>query len=232
MALTRNEWYAHGLSAFTCLSVAAMGWGIQQLNPPVAAPTVKAIRVQVLAPSSKAQASQDLSEAIPIQAQKFVPDTVDAPKLNKNPEVAKTVQDAPKQTTDEDVPELTINPEIIPSDKPNFEPPPNVLYEQYQAQNSTEFGVPPAPDDFTIPLEVYDPPNVGILVLALQVNDMGLVTDVRILVPSGDPQWDLIFGLKAKGSVYSDINPPIEKGTQRWLPYRVKITEQASPLIP
>lgn len=232
MTLTRNEQYAHGLSALACTAILLAGWGIGRINPPVAAPAVKAIRVQVMAPSSKAQASQDLSESVPIQAEKFVADTPDAPKLNKDPEVAKTVQDAPTQTTTEDVPELTINPEIIPSDEPNFKPPPNVLYQQYQAQNSTEFGVPPSPDDFTIPLEVYDPPNAGILVLALLVNDVGQVVDVRILVPSGNTQWDLLFGLKAKGAVYSDISPPIEKGTQRWLPYRVQISEQASPLIP
>lgn len=90
-------------------------------------------------------------------------------------------------------------------------------------------GPPPSPDD-DAPLP---PPGVkpggSTLVLAAKVDHMGIVRDLKILVPSGDVISNLTYGLALQDRPLK-LNPPVPEGQTRWIEVRVDFATNDSVL--
>lgn len=90
-------------------------------------------------------------------------------------------------------------------------------------------GPPPSPDD-DAPLP---PPGVkpggSTLVLAVKVDHLGVVHDLKILVPSGDAIANLTYGLALQSRPLK-LNPPVPEGQTRWIEVPVNFATNDSVL--
>lgn len=179
-------------------------------NTPAFKQTV--VKIGKAAPASKDIPAQDLSKSIPIEAPQFVPDTKDTSRKNREDSVAKKEQDSPKKTVEE-APDVPIPEEATPSDE-------ILSVAPLQIGEQTVQG-PEVPGDEVIPIDIFDEPFKGVLVLGILVNEEGLPIDIRLLVPSGDPLIDATIPVSAWQAKYGPFDPPIEKGNPRWLPLRL-----------
>lgn len=83
---------------------------------------------------------------------------------------------------------------------------------------------PPVPSDipeFKSTLAQFEKPGEGVLVLALLVNDVGIVVDSAIVVPSKFALSDLTVTFSYLGKAWTDINPPMVPGEYRWFELRI-----------
>jgi hypothetical protein len=85
-------------------------------------------------------------------------------------------------------------------------------------------GAPPLPSDvpeFRSGLAAFEKPGGDVLVLALLVNELGIVVDSSIVVPSQLALQDLALTWSYIGKQWAQIDPPLLQGEYRWFEIRV-----------
>lgn len=82
------------------------------------------------------------------------------------------------------------------------------------------------------PFEIIDVPGGDMTVLALLVNDRGVVLEAQIAVMSAWPLNDMTLALAAQGMHIDSIYPPLAPGEQRWIPLRIASRDDGKGLIP
>ncbi len=80
-------------------------------------------------------------------------------------------------------------------------------------------GAEPVPGTFQ--LAAVEKPGGDILVLGVLVNDQGVVEETLIVVPSRFALGDIGMALGYRGQRWSQLDPPMEPGTKRWLELRI-----------
>lgn len=93
-----------------------------------------------------------------------------------------------------------------------------------QAGSGTPSDTPPVPSaipEFKSALAQFEKPGGDVLVLALLVNETGVVVDTRIVVNSSLGLQDLAAALTYLGKQWEDIQPPMLPGEYRWFELRI-----------
>ena len=97
-------------------------------------------------------------------------------------------------------------------------------------------GLPPMPDAAPIDQPMYaDKPGGHVLILALYINDQGVVFDSQIALPSSNGLKDLSLAMAARGQRWKDLTPPLLPGEVRRLDLRLVVEQPANaepPLLP
>lgn len=89
---------------------------------------------------------------------------------------------------------------------------------------SAPLGPPPMPSEipeFRSSLAAFEQPGGDIVVLALLVNEGGIVVDTRIVVPSQLGLQDLGIAYSYVGKQWVEIDPPMLPGEYRWFELRI-----------
>lgn len=80
-------------------------------------------------------------------------------------------------------------------------------------------GAQPSMPNFA--LAAVEKPGGEVLVLALLINDLGVVEETSIIVPSRYALGDVSMALSYRGQKWVQLDPPMMPGERRWLELRI-----------
>lgn len=89
------------------------------------------------------------------------------------------------------------------------------------------------PDSYQPPQKTYsETPGGETLVLGILINETGQAVDSRILVPSHDALADVTWAMAALRQRFTNIEPPMRPGEQRWLETRAYFPKPKKDILP